>query len=315
MSYLSIVKGNVTKTTGGKHTMYAKNITSDASEISQTGVKRGISFDKNPSFPQPKLIASYELGADKELVADLAYLSMDVMYRDRGIKTGQLFDRTSEPGNRWLLRKIYKSTLLGFRCFVFRTHIEGNEVHAVVFMGTRPNNVYSLTSNITQGARIDSQVIKAESIGVEYRNKNNVIFVGHSKGGREAAFAARAHGYATVYSFNTSIAYLDDPSAYGGVDKYRNRGGKMFHLTTPGEMLESNGLNGHNGGFLPLYMYGDDVRWVDERVTKGRHAGRIIRRGWYHSNGSGTDQVGRHSDYNLMKKGIYNSFDGIARRE
>lgn len=314
MTYISIVKGKITETTNGEYNIHAKDniVTSSATRVTETSLE-GVSFDKNPVFPKPILIASYQLGADKELVADLAYLSMDVIYRDSGVSTGQLFDRTSEPGNKWRLITIYRKTMLGFRCFVFRTHIKGNEVHAVVFMGTRPNNVYSLTSNITQGLRIDSQILDAESVGVEFRKTENVIFVGHSKGGREAAFAARAHGSATVYSFNTSIAYLDDPSGYGGVDRYRKRGGLMYHLTTPGEMLMSNGLNGHNGGFLPLLMYGDDVRYKCKKIRTRRGHTEVC--GWYHSNGSGTDQIGRHSDYNLMKKGIYNSFDGVARRE
>jgi hypothetical protein len=55
MSYISIVGGKIIETTGGDDTIYAKNITYSAQgTLSQTGVKGGVSYDKDPKKYKPK---------------------------------------------------------------------------------------------------------------------------------------------------------------------------------------------------------------------------------------------------------------------
>ena len=52
MSYISIVRGKIIETTGGDDTTYAKNITYSAQgTMSLTGVKEGVSYDKDPKKP------------------------------------------------------------------------------------------------------------------------------------------------------------------------------------------------------------------------------------------------------------------------
>ena len=69
MSYISIVRGKIIETTGGSDTIYANKITYEAKGIiSQTGVEKGVFYDKNPkSAPintRAKCVVEYRPGKE-----------------------------------------------------------------------------------------------------------------------------------------------------------------------------------------------------------------------------------------------------------
>ena len=313
MTRYRYVEGNINESTGEAHKIFSneKIITQSHNYIAQRGDENGV------SFKEPKEI-EYDDGGTS-LASDLAWLSMDVMYRDDDVKEiniGTVFKRHDEGyyknqpyvGFDFKLEEIEKSTYLGFRCYRFSFKIYETESTAYVFMGTRPNNLFSLTDNIMQAFRSSEQVWWAQKIGRDARAYPNVIFAGHSKGGREAAQAAVEHGSALVYSYNTSIAYLDDQSK---IKSYISNGGAMYHFTLPGEVLMMNGANGWNAGFHPYGVSADDVelRNFSQKNGFGRKLddARFVSR----PDGKGIglkEQFARHTDIKLMLKGLRNGY-------
>jgi hypothetical protein len=202
------VQGNITETTGGSYKVYSNGGIEIASnsDIIKAGKDKGVNFG------EPKTHSYY--GDKFSLAIDLAWISMDVMYNDNitrditgkvsyGLKVGTILLR-SKPANikgvemqpiAFRLDEVYMNWTLGFRCYRLHFTLYDEDRTAFVFLGTRPDNFFSLTDNAIQAARISMQVGWAKEIGLIARKFPNSIFAGHSKGGREAAQAAVAHGY------------------------------------------------------------------------------------------------------------------------
>ena len=300
------VEGNINESTGGSHKIFSdeKIVTQSYSYIAQRGEEKGVSFKEPQKAPKFEEIYS--------LAIDLAWLSMDVLYRDEELLMGVKFKRT-QKAHTFTLVGIKKNTMYGFRCYNFKFEMHGTDFYAVVFMGTRPNNLGSLTDNITQALRLSEQVEWSRQLGIDARYYKNVIFAGHSKGGREAAHAAIEHGSGTVYSYNTSIAYLDSQSK---VKEYISKGGVMHHFTVPGELLMMNKANGWNAGFQPTILDADDVKMRTHTFNVLRRLSvlpqpfykKTTRESYYSREDAKriglTEQVARHSDYKLMENGL-----------
>lgn len=305
------VDGNINESTGGSHKIFSKkNII--VAQTTGTSIIRAGTGGANFYEPQtpPKPTKEYRLDVD------LAWLSMVIMYDDTDYSVGKSFNRTEDDCYKFKLVHIEKDEMLGFKFYIFGFIMYDKSFYTGVFMGTRTNNWGSFMDNLTMGVRVSRQVDWAHKLGIFCRvNYPNIIFTGHSKGGREAAFAAISHGYAPVYSYNTSIAYLDDTNA---VDLYVRRGGEMYHYTVVGELLIMKGWNGHNAGFKPILLYPDSVNWRSwnnqvfiEKVPTGKY-----KIEWYWSfepgyrntpNGekvSFGDQVSRHTDFPLLWHGL-----------
>lgn len=305
MAKSTTVLGSITKFTGGKDITFGeKNIVAQSNGLSVfKGLTGGVELGE-PGNP-------FKVRKEYSLAIDLAWLSMVGMYDDLDYAIGTPYLRAADAYKFKLEQKIMDWNL-GFRCYIFSFTMYGEPWNAVVFMGTRPNNFGSLTDNLSQGLRMSSQVNWAKQIGRHYRWQKNVIFAGHSKGGREAAFAGVTHGKATVYSYNTSIAYLDDNEVYA----YNWNNAVMHHFTVAGEVLMMSGANGWNAGFKPTIFYPDDVRLRTWKKTVNINGVGIETLQSYHSWPSGYrntpdgekvtagEQFSRHSDYNLMLKGL-----------
>ena len=295
------VEGNINESTGGSHKIFSeeKIVTQSHSYIAQRGDENGVTFK----------IAQKAARFDEiySLAADLAWLSMDVVYRDEELLMGVRFKRTQDS-YRFTLVGIRKDTLYGFRCYNFKFEMHGTDFYAVVFMGTRPNNFFSLTDNVMQAFRLSEQVEWSKQLGIDARHYKNVIFAGHSKGGREAAQAAIEHGSGTVYSYNTSIAYLDSQRK---IKEYISKGGVMHHFTVPGEILMMNKANGWNAGFQPTILDADDVRlrsFNREHINVFGKKVKYTETYYCHRNGevvTFAEQIERHSNFRLMLLGLF----------
>ena len=303
MSRNRYVEGNINEFTGGSHKIFSeeKIITNSHSTISQKGEENGVSFN------EPQKIAA-KLNDDFYLAADLAWLSMVVIYDDDIPSIGATFKR-DDNSYTFTIIGIEMNKTYGFRCYNFAFRMRGLDYNAIVFVGTRDKNFFSVTDNLSQAFRISEQVGWSKEIGIKARYYSHVIFAGHSKGGREAAQAAIEHGSAPVYSYNTSIAYLDNQRK---VREYIASGAYMIHFTVPGELLLVLGVNGENAGFKAKILNVDDVkvRPIKFRIGNRHHPKSTeIRYVYAHENGNVvelSEQISRHTDFGLMMKGLYN---------
>ena len=253
MAKTTIVGGTTTNTIGEVNAYFSDGSTVTDVKLASVykGATKGANLGNFKSKPQPT--------PEYNLNIDLAWLSMVIMYDDTWYTVGETYFQ--RPGNdtyKFKLVHAQREEFWGFRFYVFGFIMYDKEFYTGVFMGTRTNNWYSLTDNVSQAARISVQVKWAKEMGVYCRRHfPNIIFAGHSKGGREAAFAAVHHGFATVYSYNTSIAYLEDQRKK--LTEWQQNGGVMIHYTVAGEVPMMSGLNGWNGGFKPTILTPDGV--------------------------------------------------------